>query len=348
MEKELRANARKADAETQYEIRKTIIRMLKNGMTGKEIAKQLDVSEGHVSNVKKAYETNGIAGIKSKHQGRKTGEKRILSPHQEKEIMRMIIDKDPAQLRLKGCMWTRNNIRDLIREKYNIDMKLSTLGYYLARWGFSVQRPVKRAYKQDQKQIDKWLNDEFPGITKRANDENAEIFFGDETNIQNTANYMKGYAPKGKTPVVKVEAQKFKVNMLSAISKRGKLRFMLYKDNMDSEKLIDFMGRLIRDAHKKVFLILDNLRVHHSKKVQEWLEKHKDRIEVFYLPPYAPEYNPDELVNSDLKRSVGQQTSARSKDELEQNVRSHLRILQSDSAKITSFFHAPLTKYAAL
>ena len=101
MKKELRANARKADAETQYEIRKAIIRMLKNGMTGKEIAKQLDVSDGHVSNVKKAYETNGIAGIKPKHQGRKTGEKRILSPQQEKEIMRMIIDKDPAQLRLK-------------------------------------------------------------------------------------------------------------------------------------------------------------------------------------------------------------------------------------------------------
>ena len=347
MEKELRANALKANAETQYEIRKAIVRMLKNGMTGKEIAKQLDVSEGHVSNVKKAYKANGIAGIKSRHQGRKTGEKRILSPQQEKEIMRIIVDKDPMQLRLKGCMWTRNNIRDLIREKYGIDMKLSTLGYYLARWGFSVQRPVKRAYKQDKKQIDKWLNDEFPGITKRAEAENAEIFFGDETNIQNTANYMKGYAPKGKTPVVKVESQKFKVNMLSAISKRGKLRFMLYKDNMDSDKLIDFMGRLIRDVRKKVFLILDNLRVHHSKKVQGWLEKHKDRIEVFYLPPYAPEYNPDELVNSDLKRAVGQKASPHSKDELEHNVRSHLKKLQVDPDKISSFFHAPFTAYAA-
>lgn len=226
-------------------------------------------------------------------------------------------------------------------------MKLSTLGYYLARWGFSVQRPVKRAYKQDKKQIDKWLNDEFSGITKRAEAENAEIFFGDETNIQNTANYMKGYAPKGKTPVVKVESQKFKVNMLSAISKRGKLRFMLYKDNMDSDKLIDFMGRLIRDVRKKVFLILDNLRVHHSKKVQGWLEKHKDRIEVFYLPPYAPEYNPDELVNSDLKRAVGQKASPHSKDELEHNVRSHLKKLQADPDKISSFFHAPFTAYAA-
>lgn len=343
----MRANALKANAETQYEIRKAIVRMLKNGMTGKEIAKQLDVSEGHVSNVKKAYKANGIAGIKPRHQGRKTGENRILSPQQEKEIMRIIVDKDPMQLRLKGCMWTRNNIRDLIREKYRIDMKLSTLGYYLARWGFSVQRPVKRAYKQDKNQIDKWLNDEFPGITKRAEAENAEIFFGDETNIQNTANYMKGYAPKGKTSVVKVESQKFKVNMLSAISKRGKLRFMLYKDNMDSDKLIDFMGRLIRDVRKKVFLILDNLRVHHSKKVQGWLEKHKDRIEVFYLPPYAPEYNPDELVNSDLKRAVGQKASPHSKDELEHNVRSHLKKLQANPDKISSFFHSSFTAYAA-
>ena len=202
-------------------------------------------------------------------------------------------------------------------------------------------------YETFRMKIDKWLNDEFPGITKRAEAENAEIFFGDETNIQNTANYMKGYAPKGKTPVVKVESQKFKVNMLSAISKRGKLRFMLYKDNMDSDKLIDFMGRLIRDVRKKVFLILDNLRVHHSKKVQGWLEKHKDRIEVFYLPPYAPEYNPDELVNSDLKRAVGQKASPHSKDELEHNVRSHLKKLQVDPDKISSFFHAPFTAYAA-
>ena len=151
MEKELKANAQKVGEETQYEIRKAIVRMLKKGMKGREIARILDVSEGHVSNVKKAYAENGIEGIKPKHQGRKTGEKRIHTPQQEKENKSIIVEKDPDQLCLKGCMWTRNNIRDLIREKYGIDMKLSTLGYYLARWGFSVQRPVKRAYKQDQK-----------------------------------------------------------------------------------------------------------------------------------------------------------------------------------------------------
>ena len=158
---------------------------------------------------------------------------------------------------------------------------------------------------------------------------------------------MKGYAPKGKTPVVRTESQKFKINMLSAVSKRGKLRFVLYKDNMDSDKLIDFLRRLVHDSTKKVFLVLDNPRVHHSKKVRAWLEKHKDQIEVFYLPPYAPEYNPDELVNSDLKRSVGGKTSPQSKEVLEHNVRSHLRSLQLNPSKIGSFFNAPYTNYAA-
>ena len=158
---------------------------------------------------------------------------------------------------------------------------------------------------------------------------------------------MRGYAPKGQTPVVKTEAKKFKVNMLSAISKRGKLRFVLYKDNMTSEKLIDFMRRLIQCSNKKVFLILDNLRVHHSKKVTEWLEKHKDKIELFYLPPYAPEYNPDELVNSNVKRSVGSKKSPESIDELEHNVRSHLKKMQLDPSKVASFFRADFTSYAA-
>lgn len=347
MEEELKLTAQKSSSETQYEIRKLIVRMLKQGIKGKDIANQLGVSEGHVSNVKSAYAKEGIEGIKPKVMGRKTGEKRILTPEQEKEIQTIIVDKDPIQLKFKECMWTRNNIAELIYQKYKIRIKLSTLGYYLQRWGFSVQRPIKRAYKQDQKKIDKWLNEEFPGITERAEVENAEIFFGDETNIQNTCNYMKGYAPKGKTPVVRTESQKFKINMLSAVSKRGKLRFVLYKDSMNSDKLIDFMRRLVHDNTKKVFLILDNLRVHHSKKVQVWLEKHKDEIEVFYLPPYAPEYNPDELVNSDLKRSVGKKASSQTKEELEHNVRSHLKSLQLNASKINSFFNATFTKYAA-
>lgn len=280
MENELKTNAVSLSPKEQYQIRKSIIRLSKYGKQSKEIAEILDVSLRHVQNTIRLYKNGGIEGIKPKQRGRKEGNNRILTPAQEKEIRSIIVDKYPEQLMLPGCMWTRANIRDLIKRMYKIDMPLSTLGYYLARFGFSVQRPRKQALKQDSKKIEAWLNEEFPGISKRAKQEDAEIFFGDETGVQNTANYAKGYAPIGQTPVVKAESKKMKINMLSAISNRGKLRFIIYKDIMNSDKFIDFCGRLIRDIKKKVFLVVDNLRVHQSKKVKAWLAKHKDRIEV--------------------------------------------------------------------
>jgi transposase len=344
---ELGTNAKKLTQGEQYGLRKSIIRMLKKGLQPEEVALMLDVSRSHVYATKKAYDEKGIEGIKPGKRGRRKGAKRIMTPEQEREIQKLIVDKNPDQIKLPGCMWTRENIRDLIKRKYGIEMPLSTLGYYLERWGFSVQRPIKRAYKQDEKKVEDWVEREFPGIKERAHQEGAEIFFGDETGIQNTSNYAKGYAPIGQTPVVRVEAKKLKINMLSAVSSRGKLRFTLYRDNMNADKLIDFMCRLVKDSEKKVFLVLDNLRVHHSKKVMAWLEKHRGEIEVFYLPPYAPEYNPGELLNSDLKRGVGRRSMPRSQDELEHHVRSHLKVVQLHSAKIHSFFSSKTTAYAA-
>jgi transposase len=344
---ELRTNARRISQAEQYGLRKSIIRLLRKGLAPDEVAATLDVSRSHVYATKKTYDEKGIEGIKPRKRGRRRGAKRVMTPDQEREVQKLIVDNNPDQLRMPGCMWTRENIRDLIRGKYKIDMPLSTLGYYLERWGFSVQRPIKRAYKQDEKKVTDWVEREFPGIKKRARQEDAEIFFGDETGIQNTSNYAKGYAPVGQTPVVCVEAKRIKINMLSAISSRGKLRFTLYRDNMNADKLIDFMCRLVKESKKKVFLVLDNLRVHHSKKVMAWLEKHKDRIEVFYLPPYAPEYNPGELLNSDLKRGVGKRSMPRSQDQLEHNVRSHLKAVQLRPDKTRSFFMSTTTAYAA-
>ena len=347
MDNEIKTNAVNLNPGEQYQIRKSIVRLWKQGKSNSEISEILDVSERHVRNVKKLYAEQGIAGIKPKKRGRRIGEKRILTPEQEWEIKNTIVDHCPEQLKLPGCMWTRENICELIRQKHGIDMPLSTLGYYLERWEFSAQRPAKRAYKQDEEQVADWVEEEFPGIKERAKEENAEIYFGDETGIQNTANYLKGYAPIGRTPVVCVDSQKIKINMISAISSRGKLRFMLYRDNMNADKLIDFMRRLVKDTPRKVFLILDNLRIHHSVKVREWLAKHKAEIEVFYLPPYSPEYNPDELLNSDLKRGIGKRSMPRSEDELEHNVRSHMKTVQLEPDKIKAFFQAPTTIYAA-
>jgi transposase len=343
MDNELRTNAVRLSPEQQFEIRKSIVRLSKTGKKNQEIAETLDVSERLVRGVKKAYADHGFAGIKPKTRGRRHGEKRTLAPGQEREIQRTIVDKTPEQLCFRECMWTRNNIKSMILERFKIDMPLSTLGYYLERWGFSVQRPVKRAYRQDDGKVKNWVESEFPAIAKRTKAENAEIYFGDESGLRNTSDYVRGYAPTGKTPVVRTEAKHIKINMMSAVSNRGKLRFILYRDTMNAGKLIDFMRRLVRDSSKKVFLVLDNLRVHRAKKVTAWLEKHKAEIEVFYLPPYAPEYNPDEFLNSDIKRGIGKRPSPRSDKELEHNVRSHLKSVQLRPEKIKGFFGTKTT-----
>lgn len=202
-----------------------------------------------------------------------------------------------------------------------------------------MQRPTEKAYKQDSERVETWLNETYPSIAERAKAENAEIYWGDETGVQNTADYLRGYAPIGQTPIVEKEAQKVKANLLSAISNKGKVRFLIY-DKFSPDKLIDFMRRLVNDTKRKVFLILDNLRIHHAKRVNEWLEKHKDEIEVFFLPPYSPEYNPDEYHNGDLKREVGNRPMPRSQKDIVKNVRSHLKSLQLNPDKVKSFFHA--------
>jgi transposase len=223
MENELKTEAARLSPEEQYQIRKSIIRLSKIGKKNEEIAEILDVSLRHVQNTKRQYADGGITAIKPKTRGRRYGEKRTLAPEQEKEIQTILIDKTPEQLKFKECMWNRRNISELIQRKYGILLPVSTLGVYLARWGFSVQRPAKRAYKQDAAKVNAWVETEFPGISERAKEENAEIYFGDEVGLQNQTTYLRGYAPIGKTPVVYSEAKHIKINMLSAISNRGKI-----------------------------------------------------------------------------------------------------------------------------
>ena len=343
---ELRTNAKHVSQAQQYEIRKNIVRLLKKGHKPAEVAAIMDVSRAMIYTVKKAYDEKGIDGIKPGKRGRREGDKRILTPEQEGQIIKVITEKHPEQMKLKCCMWTRKAIRDYIFTEYRIRMALSTLGYYLDRWGFSIQRPVKRANKQDAQRVENWMQQEYPAIVEKARDEKAEIYWGDETALQNTANYIKGYAPIGKTPVLEVEAKKLKLNMLSAISNKGLLRFTITKESVNADILIDFMKRLIKDTGRKVLLILDNLRVHHAKKVTAWLMEHQKEIELFYLPPYSPEYNPDEYLNSDLKREMSKLLIPGSEDELDRNARSVLKRTQRNRSRVKSYFGTKFTQYA--
>ena len=341
---------RKVTAEVLYEVRKNVIRMWKNHRTVEEIIEGTDLSKDTVYKTIRAYKKGGMKALKPKKRGRKTGEKRHLTPEQEKEILSKLIDKNPEQLKIKGCMWTRDSVREYIHREYGIDMPIRTVGEYLKRWELTVQRPAKQEMNQKPEQVQAWLNEQYPAIHAEAKAENAEIFWGDETAVQNVANYARGYAPKGQTPVVKVQAKKMHINMISAISNQGKLHFLLYSDAINSERLISFMEAIIKTAEcRKVYLILDNLRVHHSKKVSEWVENHKNQIRLFHLPPYSPEYNPDEYLNNDLKRNIGTQAMVKDVTELETNTSSFMNRLSEDADHVKSYFdHPALLHYKLL
>ncbi len=168
-------------------------------------------------------------------------------------------------------------------------MPIRTVGEYLKRWGFTPQRPLRKAYKQNPKAVKAWLNEDYPKIKQQAQTERAAIHWGDETGLCNDSYYGRSYAPRGETPVIRLLSRCERVNLISSITNQDKVRFMIYKNRMNSQTLIKFMQRLIKGSKNKIFLILDNLKVHHSYKVQGWLENHEAEIRVFFLPSYTPE-----------------------------------------------------------
>ena len=351
MEKELEVNNLKLNTQEQEALRFKIVRCAKKQFeSGGElkfamIAEICECSERHVRNTWKRYKEGGIAAVKAKKMGRPKDSGK-LSPKQQKEVRGLIIDKDPNQLKLKGFLWDRENVQKLIKQKYDITIALSNIGKYLKSWGMTPQRPITKSYKQQPEQVQKWLDEEYPKIKQRAKIEQVEILWGDECGIQNETNYIKGYAPIGQTPIMPKGPYKLRINMISAISNQGKLRFMFYKGSCNAKTIIKFMSRLIWRADRKIFLILDNLKSHHAKIVQKWLAKRIDKIEVFFLPSYSPELNPDEYLNGNLKREMAKGDFATTEKELEDKARDIMKIIQKNHGHVASFFQKKEVRYA--
>ena len=296
-------NLKTVDAKTRLYIKRQVIHLHTKKQKFAVIADTLRISYDAVSRIVRSFKKNGCLA-KEKTRGRKKGEKRTLTLKQENEIQRIIIDKYPDQMKLGFALWTRAAVKQLIQQKYGIDMPMRSISNYLNRWGLTGQRPAKRAVSQDDVKRKTFMEKEYPAIAERAKKENAVIYWGDETGINNQEYYMRGFSPRSVAPVLKVQPRQEKINMISAISNIGLCRFMCYEDSMTQQGFIEFMKRLVNDAKKKVFLIVDNLKVHHGKIVQSWLEAQKDVIEVFYIPTYSPDLNPDEYLNHMLKQNV--------------------------------------------
>jgi transposase len=349
MKNQTKIDATKMSPEEQWFLRKTIIQLYLKGFTSMQIAEMLDVKLRHVQSTIKKYKDGGWEAISFKVMGRPLGSNKTLNPEQEEEIKTVLMTKMPEEFGFKGFLWEMRNVLALIVILFHLTVPRSTMSVYFTRWKFTPQRPAIRNYKQNPEHVKQWIEVTYPQIKYRAKEECGEIFWGDETGIQNQCNYSRGYSLKGKTPTTKLSSDhKLRINMVSAINNQGKLRFMIYEEKMNQQRLIVFMKRLIKSSNKKVFLILDNLNAHHGKILKAWLEENKSKIEVFYLPSYSPERNPDEYFNGSLKRELEKLGNATTKENLVSNVRASARKLQSNKKHISNLFYADNIRYAAV
>jgi len=339
---------RSLSPESREELRRVAVRRFKAGKRKVEIAKELGIRRSTISHWLVTYEQTGSISQQEKKRGRPEGDGRSLTPAQEARIKKDIVEQLPDQLKLSFALWSAEAVKQLIKQYFQIKMPIRTVRLYLSRWGFTPQRPVKRAYEQQPKQVKKWLDESYPKIKERAGKEEADIHWGDEAGISSMEHYPRGYAPKGQTPVITLsQSKRERVNMISSITNQGKVRFMIYEEKFTAQVFMRFMKQLIKGSKKKVFLILDNLRVHHAKMLQAWLKDKKEEIELFFLPSYSPELNPDEYLNCDLKAKISADKPTREKGDMKVKLHKHMRSIQSQPDRVKSYFRHAKIAYAA-
>jgi transposase len=341
-------DSRSLDQSAQEILRQKAVKALISGKTQAEVAEIFGVSTKAVSNWWRVYRESGIAGLRKKSRRPKSADEGgKLKGWQCASIVRTIISKTPDQLDFGFMLWTRDAVAELINDRFKVRLSKWTVGRLLKQWGMSPQKPVKKAYQQQPAVVQNWLDKEYPRIARKATREKAEILWGDEMGVRSDDQIGRTWGKIGETPVVRVSGQRFSCQMISTVSNRGTLRFMIFEGKFNADVCITFLKRLIKDTQQKIFLILDGHPVHKSRKVKAWIAANDDKISLFLLPAYSPELNPDELLNQDVKTNAVRKKRAANKNELKRNLIGHLRRRQKQPDLVRRFFQAKHVRYAA-
>lgn len=319
-------DSRSLNQSAQEILRIKAVKALIAGQSQDQTAKLFGVSLKAVNNWWRIYRERGMPGLRKKSRRPKSADEGgKLKGWQCASIVRTIMSKTPDQLNFGFMLWTRDAVADLIKDRFKIRLSKWTVGRLLKQWGMSPQKPVKKAYQQQPEVVKQWLDKEYPRIARRAQEEKAEIQWGDEMGVRSDDQIGRTYGKIGQTPVVKVSGQRFSCQMISTVSNRGNLRFMIFEGKFNADVCIGFLKRLVKGAPRKIFLILDGHPVHKSGKVKSWIKANADAISLFILPAYSPELNPDELLNQDVKTNAVRKRRAANKDELKRNLIGYLR-----------------------
>jgi transposase len=340
-------DARSLPQAAQEELRRTAIRLVGEGRSQVEVAGLLSVSANAVGNWVRAHRRGGDQALAARRRGRRGGHTKLTDAQQQK-IARLIVGNNPDQLKLPGFLWTRALVRDLIRQRFSVEVGEDTVGRYLRAWGFSPQKPMRRAYEQSDEAVRQWLEQRYPEIEKRARRERAEILWADESGLRSDHTAGRTWAPVGQTPVTKGTGKRFKANMIAAISNTGTLRFRVFDERFTGPLFLDFLRRLVKDNQgRKIMLIVDGHPAHRARIVRDWVAANPSLIELHFLPGYSPELNPAEMLNQDVKTNALGRRRPLNVTELKADVRRFLRSAQRQPAKVTRYFHERHVTYAA-
>lgn len=338
-------DARSLSAEAQEALRRRAVRAVRDGRSQAEVARTFGVSRQSVVKWCRGFVKGGAQALTAGKKGRPPG--RHLTPVRQSRIARLVVDRCPEQLKLPFYLWTREAVGLLIRREYGVEVSVWTVGRYLREWGFTPQKPLRRAFEQDPEAVRRWLAREYPAIRARARREGAEIHWGDEMGLRSDHQAGRSYGLRGHTPVIPGTGQRFRCNMISTVTNRGRLAFMVFRECFTARVFLKFLGRLVRQTGRPVFLILDGHPVHKSRIAKRWLAEHATQIQLFLLPAYSPQLNPDELLNQDVKTNAVGRERPHDLGEMVGRVRSYLRGTQRRPHIVRNYFKEEHVRYAA-
>jgi len=339
-------DARSLKPDAQAALRRRAVPAVLDGMTQTQAAEVFGVTRQAVGKWMKAWRQGGMRALAPRKRGPKSGGSR-LKGWQAAVTCNLIRDRHPEQLKLPFVLWTSDAVRQLIRRKFGVALSARSVRRYLARWGFTPQKPKRAAYERNPEAVGRWLDEEYPAIGARAKREGARVYWGDEMGVRSDHQAGRSYAPKGQTPTTPGTGRRFGANMVSAITNRGHLLFMVFKRRFTASVFLCFLRRLVKETGRKVFLIVDRHPAHRSRKVRDWLEAHGDRIEMFFLPGYSPDLNPDEMLNHDVKANAVGKRRPHNQKELMRTVRNYLDDRRRDPERVKRYFHESSVRYAA-
>lgn len=340
-------DARSLSHSAQEALRLRVVNAVVAGMKQVEAVRVFGVSRPSICNWMSRYRHGGLRTLAAKTKGRPKSSS-LLAGWQAAQVVRSITDRTPDQVKLPFVLWTREAVAALIEKRFDVRVSVWTVGRWLKSWGFSPQKPIRRAWEQNPVKVERWLKEEYPRVRSEAKRDGAEIHWGDEMGLRSDHQAGTTYGRKGQTPVIPGTGQRWRCNMISSITGRGTLRFMVFKGSFTTPVFIKFMERLERGSKRKLYLIVDGHPVHKSRAVARWVAKHKDNIRLILLPAYSPDLNPDEFLNHDVKQNAVGRRRAASQSDMIGNIRGYLRSTQKRPDIVRNYFRAPSVRYAAM